>query len=357
LPDSSKAVEIVLPLSAFDHRLSYPFPQLAPGESVEEGIRYFPLRRTEDPEKYAIGRVFLQEAYLIVDYERHNFSVSQAQFSADALTNANIVPIDAYWATAQDSVADSLTIAAKAGIAVGVSIFVVFAGLLIFLWFRWRRNLEADKEGKTIDNGGRNRILRFWHRRTPPCLPSELLADQRAPTEVPADASTAVCELPAVTPVELEANSYYPGSGGLKGGSDSSQTQSEEVSEPEPPEPPVETRPPMPVARLLLGRIDTTFSHPSSNFPSPLGASSLSDGSHSLGVPSPLTGYGEGPGFGNLAMGSQPPTSSAHPTAQSPTSNPEPRSRVVEGDTIEGNDPPQEPQALSPLRTKFSWEK
>ena len=71
--DSGPTVKITLPYSAFDLPVSYPL--------VKTPTRYFPLRRAKDDTQYTLGRTFLQEAYIIVDNERGNFSVSQTTFA------------------------------------------------------------------------------------------------------------------------------------------------------------------------------------------------------------------------------------------------------------------------------------
>src|SRR5436305_2648157 len=91
-PGSSNAVDISLPFAAFDLELSYPYPGLV-ANFTSGSTSYFPLRRAANDTQYTIGRSFLQEAYLTVDYERNNFSVSQATFATDSLTNINLVPI------------------------------------------------------------------------------------------------------------------------------------------------------------------------------------------------------------------------------------------------------------------------
>jgi hypothetical protein len=62
---------ITLPYSALALQLS--FPHLAIGNSS----LYFPMMPTNDTDKFLLGRVFLQEAYLIANYERQAFSLSQ----------------------------------------------------------------------------------------------------------------------------------------------------------------------------------------------------------------------------------------------------------------------------------------
>jgi hypothetical protein len=77
-------VNVVLPYSAFDQQATYPI--------YPNATNYFPIRRADNDTQYTIGRVFFQEAYVRIDYDRGNFSVHQALFPA---TNekAEIVPI------------------------------------------------------------------------------------------------------------------------------------------------------------------------------------------------------------------------------------------------------------------------
>jgi hypothetical protein len=65
-------VDIVLPYAAFDLSVSKPI--------VNGTSRYFPPKRATNERQYILGRIFLQEAYVIADYERSNFSVLQAKF-------------------------------------------------------------------------------------------------------------------------------------------------------------------------------------------------------------------------------------------------------------------------------------
>lgn len=75
-PQKSTSLKISIPWIAFD--LGY-----AP-DDYDMSIRYFPLRQTIDPsDRYILGRAFLQEVYLIVDYEQRNFSLYQAQFKTE----------------------------------------------------------------------------------------------------------------------------------------------------------------------------------------------------------------------------------------------------------------------------------
>lgn len=70
LSDDKKIVNFTLPYSAFDLNISYPF--------VNTTSYYFPLKRTSRPNQSLLGRTFLQEVYITVDYDRRVFNLSQA---------------------------------------------------------------------------------------------------------------------------------------------------------------------------------------------------------------------------------------------------------------------------------------
>lgn len=76
-------VEINLPYSSFDltYKVSYELPS----------VRYFPIRRAKNDSQMTLGRAFLQEAYVITDYSRGNFSVSQCRFEESM--KPNLMPI------------------------------------------------------------------------------------------------------------------------------------------------------------------------------------------------------------------------------------------------------------------------
>ncbi|SLM33544.1 Aspartic peptidase domain [Lasallia pustulata] len=122
------SINITLPYGSFDLTASWP-------EANVTGERYFPLRRAANASQYTLGRAFLQEAYLIIDWEHKNFSISQCVFD-DAVSNGRpqLVPI-----LSKDAVAIQMPSPAPAkksspstgeiaGIAIGV---VVLLALLI----------------------------------------------------------------------------------------------------------------------------------------------------------------------------------------------------------------------------------
>ena len=69
-----QTVNITLPYSSFDLQLTQYYP------GINQTTQYFPLRRAANDSQFTLGRTFLQEAYITVDYERLNFSVSSALF-------------------------------------------------------------------------------------------------------------------------------------------------------------------------------------------------------------------------------------------------------------------------------------
>ncbi|QSZ32113.1 hypothetical protein DSL72_001682 [Monilinia vaccinii-corymbosi] len=86
---TSKAMaNITLPYAAFDWWANYPL--------VQNATRYFPLKRAADSSQITLGRAFLQEAYLIADYERSKFSIHQRNWSTfyPASNPTTILPLD-----------------------------------------------------------------------------------------------------------------------------------------------------------------------------------------------------------------------------------------------------------------------
>jgi hypothetical protein len=140
-------VNIVLPYKAFDLMAKPPY------QGLNSSSRYFPLRRADNETQYTLGRTFLQEAYLIVDWERANFSISQCSWVAGA--PPMLVPIYSVNDTkggsntpngAQSGTATSQgpTAGAIAGIAIGVVAILAITGVLAFLYFRKKQRRERE---------------------------------------------------------------------------------------------------------------------------------------------------------------------------------------------------------------------
>ena len=143
-PIGGQTVEISLPYSAFDLTASPPY------SGLKNQSLYFPLRRAANSTQYTLGKAFLQEAYLIVDWERQNFSVSQCLWEAQR--SAKLVPITPFNGStgtsngtqSSSSIPESLNIPVVVGIAVGAAIALsLFLFAVYFLC--WRRRRKAQK--------------------------------------------------------------------------------------------------------------------------------------------------------------------------------------------------------------------
>jgi hypothetical protein len=130
-------VDIVFPYAAFDLSVTAPF--------VDSGSsRYFPLKRANDSSQYTLGRAFLQEAYIVADYERRNFSIAQATFP-DSGTPAKLEAIlPEGFTVEEDKGGSSLPVAAIAGIAVGAVLLIALVAFFLLFRRRRRRNRRAE---------------------------------------------------------------------------------------------------------------------------------------------------------------------------------------------------------------------
>ena len=133
--DGGSTANIVLPYAAFDLQASYPFYQNA--------TNYFPIRRAANDSQYTIGRTFLQEAYLIADFDRGNFTVAQAAFQE--FNSENLVAIERPAEIANTTSAPSLKAdkskstppaALIAGVVIGATAVIVLSAVGVWLFLR-----------------------------------------------------------------------------------------------------------------------------------------------------------------------------------------------------------------------------
>ncbi|KAL8901256.1 MAG: hypothetical protein Q9207_005288 [Kuettlingeria erythrocarpa] len=131
---SKPTVEITLPYASFDLAMK---PPLRPNTTS-----YFPLRRGAD-DQITLGRAFLQEAYVITDYDRKNFTVAQAIFNEDSKTNIVPIPWNAMAAldnaTAAPGDATRLSRQTIIGIGTGSTFFFFITATIIFFCVMRRR--------------------------------------------------------------------------------------------------------------------------------------------------------------------------------------------------------------------------
>jgi hypothetical protein len=122
--NGAKPQTFVLPYSAFDLQVEPPL--------VEKTTYYFPLKRVINSTQYMLGRVFLQEVYLTVDYECHNFSLSQLYPLGGSGRILPISQVQNETALDANTKASSLTLGANVGIGIGIGLLVlVLIGLLV----------------------------------------------------------------------------------------------------------------------------------------------------------------------------------------------------------------------------------
>ncbi|KAE8441242.1 hypothetical protein EG329_005606 [Mollisiaceae sp. DMI_Dod_QoI] len=137
--DTSDTIVINLPYKAFDLQASWPI--------YDNATNYFPVRRADNDTQYTLGRTFLQEAYIIADYERGNFSISQCLFEEN--TTEKIIPIYAPFTETHKS---GLSNAIIAVIVVVVVAVMIIGSLSYILFYRWRkRKVEAKKAEQPIE--------------------------------------------------------------------------------------------------------------------------------------------------------------------------------------------------------------
>ncbi|PNP42249.1 hypothetical protein TGAMA5MH_05931 [Trichoderma gamsii] len=139
---------ITFPYASFDLTANPPL--------LKSSSRYFPLKRAANDTQYVLGRTFLQEAYLIVDYERGNFSVHPRVWNASAESNiVTIFPpgVKQSEPTPSPSHSSSISGGAIAGIVIGVCVFIAAAAAaaLRFLVLP-RRKKAAAAQTSQVDS-------------------------------------------------------------------------------------------------------------------------------------------------------------------------------------------------------------
>ncbi|CAD6445902.1 911f14ec-e970-4108-9906-f13cae20c75a [Sclerotinia trifoliorum] len=142
---TSKAmVNITLPYAAFDWWADYPI--------VEKSTRYFPLKRAVDDSQITLGRVFLQEAYLIADYERSQFSVHQRNWSTfyPASSPTTISPLQTP-ATSSSSSKSGISTSAIAAIVLAILVSIALTlCLTIYILRRVHQRKQAPGWSNTV---------------------------------------------------------------------------------------------------------------------------------------------------------------------------------------------------------------
>ena len=177
-------VSIDLPYGAFDLQASSPI--------YTNATNYFPLRRASNESQYTLGRTFLQEAYVTADYERMNFSISQAVFRSDNMLQimSIISANDTDYINAPSNTPFSgLDTGQITGIVVGVLAVAILA-TLIGLFLIWRRRKQRRVESRA------ELPAELSDSKSPPAAPTWPLAGKHGKRDM-SIASTGFGELPA----------------------------------------------------------------------------------------------------------------------------------------------------------------
>jgi hypothetical protein len=137
---SRETTNIVLPYAAFDLEVGQPF--------YNTSRRYFPIRQAPADDLYVLGRTFLQEAYLIVDWERGNFTVSPYKHQSTGQGVIAIPPLGDDQAKGSPA---GLRPGAIAGIVVGALSALAVIAIVVHVLCRRRKALQkmSDRDGRS----------------------------------------------------------------------------------------------------------------------------------------------------------------------------------------------------------------
>ena len=210
IPGSTKGntVDIVMRYGSFDLTADY--------LAVNNTIRYFPLKQARNDSQYTLGRAFLQDAYVIADYDRSNFSVSQAVFPNGSNTQY-IVAIHRPGDTLPSTYRKVLDRGAISGIAVAaaLSLFSITAAIIVYRVRKKNKNHPNKLSSKVVGMDGaepepRSEGLEDVPQSSPLEMPvtdpKELTADEARRPELPPQPEVPLPEMPVPTS-ELEHHS------------------------------------------------------------------------------------------------------------------------------------------------------
>lgn len=136
-----QTIDIVFPYGAFDLTIDYPYIS-DPNTSY-----YFPLKRADNDTQFTLGRTFLQEAYLIADYQRENFTVAPCTWGSN-VTSSDVIPIlSAAYAKSSGrngGKGSSFSAGDIAGVVVAIVAVIAILGLILF-FLRRRKNTQKRR--------------------------------------------------------------------------------------------------------------------------------------------------------------------------------------------------------------------
>ena len=193
-------VDIVMHYGSFDRTAQYPI--------VNNATRYFPLKQAQNDSQYTLGRAFLQDAYVIADYDRSNFSVSQAVFPNGSNTQQIVAihrPGDVLPRTHHRTLSTNDILGIE--LAIIVSCVIIFAAIIrhgVRKRTKGRaRKMPSGNGGKETTEPEAGNIRQAHCFEMPLTEPQELTAIEARRPELPSHSSCPVFEIPVPTP-ELE---------------------------------------------------------------------------------------------------------------------------------------------------------
>lgn len=139
---TNATVDIKLPYAALDLTAKPPYKGLL------NTTRYFPIRRANKERAFVLGRTFLQEAYLIVDWERQNFSVSQNKWVYGEKPDIRSILSPVFTGEALETGrqgAKGVGTGAIIGIAIGAG-FGFATAMIGIGWWCWRRRTRNKRD-------------------------------------------------------------------------------------------------------------------------------------------------------------------------------------------------------------------
>ena len=192
-------VDILMHYGSFDLIADHPI--------VKNATRYFPLRQAQNDSQYTLGRAFLQDAYVIADYDRSNFSVSQAVFPNGSNTQ-QIVAIHRPGDILPSTHPKRLSRDDEIGIVIAavVSFIITIAVVSRYVFRKKRREHDADDStGSEIGAEQQEIIRQSRYLEMPVTEPKELTANEARRPELPDQPPFPFLELPEPTPELADA--------------------------------------------------------------------------------------------------------------------------------------------------------
>lgn len=149
---SGNSTTIELGYNAFDLEATLPL--------YEQATPYFPIRKSLSGDHNVLGRAFLQEAYVIADFERHNFTIAQAQFPNPLTQDIRAIYNTTFTPAQESSHGEGLSGGAIAGIVIGALAAVGILGAMIF-WLmkrkQRRRTVRMESDFAEEEDNVKNR--------------------------------------------------------------------------------------------------------------------------------------------------------------------------------------------------------